>query len=238
MSDIDNTTPATEPGIVATPLTVRDIVPISNFDQLPDIHEDDVLVVQDVSVPAYRKLTLSRLLSWLTVGFRQMAFDSAHPAYDPDTGYGDIYVQYPVAYDMDTHTIQYNAPEPAQLYNRNGIQSTWVELDFDGAFFRANGGLSQNFDGQTKPQAEELPNIVGSTYQKFIGWHNGRTSTTGALTYTEIIENTAPTTSAGGNAGVLGINASKTTGTGNGVYKDNGHVTPTNFTIRVWLRTA
>lgn len=71
-----------------------------------------------------------------------------------------------------------------------------------------------------------------------IGWHNGTVATVGAITYTNVIENTCPATSAGGNAGYIGIDASKTTGTGKGVYKNNGHVTPTNYTFKVWLRTA
>ena len=240
MSDTDNTTPATEPGTVATPLTVRDIVPISSFEQLPDIHDDDVLVVQDVSVPAYRKLTIRRLLEWLTIGFRQMAFDSAHPAYDPDTGYGDIYIQYPQAYDMDTHTIQYNAPEPAQLYNRNGITSTWVELDYDGAFFRSNGGFAQNFDEQTTPQSDDVKphthgvtdpghshsiiddtvkNAVGSFYSSAGGSYYFRLARDGTTNSGTLVAAT----------GTTHITIKNSTG---------AETRPTNYTIRIWLRTA
>lgn len=145
-------------------------------------------------------------------------------------------VQFPVAYDMETHTVMYDTEDPNVTYNGNGLTSTWVELDFDGGFFRANGGLAENF-GAGK-QAEELPNIVGHTLQRMIGWHNSTVATVGATTYTNVIENTCPATSAGGNAGYIGIDASRTTGTGNGVYKNNGHVTPTNYTIKVWLRVA
>ncbi len=57
----------------------------------------------------------------------QAIFDAAHPK-------NEIYVQYP------------GTSTPADLYNKNGITSTWqVQTVFNGAFFRASGGNADPF---------------------------------------------------------------------------------------------
>jgi len=58
---------------------------------------------------------------------KQAIFDAAHPK-------NEIYVQYP------------GTSTPADLYNKNGITSTWqVQTVFNGAFFRASGGNADPF---------------------------------------------------------------------------------------------
>lgn len=61
----------------------------------------------------------------------QPIFDFCHPV-------GETYTQYPE---------QLN---PMSLYNRNGIQSTWVVIDYGGAFFRAEGGNAMTFDDNVR----------------------------------------------------------------------------------------
>ena len=65
---------------------------------------------------------------WMDVGASaaQSIFDICHPI-------DEVYVQFP------------QQDDPATLYNKNGIQSTWTLLDYSGAFFRASGGNAANF---------------------------------------------------------------------------------------------
>ena len=57
---------------------------------------------------------------------KQPIFDFIHPV-------GETYIQLPLQ------------PDPATLYNQGGITSVWTEIDYDGAFFRANGGSADPF---------------------------------------------------------------------------------------------
>lgn len=58
---------------------------------------------------------------------KQAIFDSLHPK-------NEIYVQYP------------GTSAPADLYNKNGITSTWqIQTSYIGAFFRASGGNADAF---------------------------------------------------------------------------------------------
>lgn len=57
---------------------------------------------------------------------KQPIFDFIHPV-------GETYIQFPLQ------------PDPATLYNQGGITSTWTEINYDGAFFRANGGNADPF---------------------------------------------------------------------------------------------
>lgn len=205
--------------------------------QLQDLSPDDVILVQ--SENTYNKASLQDILDWIDKGLNQKAFDIAHPVYDPATGHGDIYLQFPSAYDMDTHTIQYNTATPMELYNHNGITSTWVELDFDGAFFRANGGLAQNFDGQTTPQAEGLPNISGGFFtgtpaeQLASFLTNGATGCFTTSDHSNYVLS-YKSSSYGGGPAKVNFSAKNS----NAIYGASSHVTPTNFTFKVWLRTA
>lgn len=148
-------------------------------------------------------------------------------------------VQFPVAYDMETHTVMYDTEDPNVTYNGNGITSTWVELDYDGAFFRSNGGLAQNFDGQTTPQAEGLPNISGGFFtgtpaeQLASFLTNGAT---GCFTTSDHSNYVLSYKSSSYGGGPARVNFSAKNS--NAIYGASSHVTPTNYTIKVWLRTA
>lgn len=61
------------------------------------------------------------------------AFDVAHPI-------GEVYVQYPWTKD------------PESLYNHNGVESKWELIDYDGAFFRAEGGNADKFQEEKEVQ--------------------------------------------------------------------------------------
>jgi hypothetical protein len=56
----------------------------------------------------------------------QEIFDIIHPV-------GEVYVQYP------------QQDPPATIYNKSGITSTWTVIDYNGAFFRAQGGNANAF---------------------------------------------------------------------------------------------
>lgn len=73
----------------------------------------------------------------LGVGFQQIAFDSAHPV-------NDKYIQFP------------GDPEPEELYNKNGIQSTWEDISshFAGLSMRFAGGLAEEFNKQLTVQSK------------------------------------------------------------------------------------
>lgn len=106
-----------------------------------------------------------------------------------------IYVQFP------------GKKEPQELYS--SVKSKWKKLNFNGAFFRANGGNAQHFDNQESPQGMMIQShnhsITGVAY-----------AVTGAL---------QGTTSAGA---ALNINATGETG---GV-----ETRPVNYTIQIWER--
>lgn len=173
---------------------------------------------------------------------RQSFFDAAHPV-------GDIFIQYPSKGDFVTKT-------PEQLYNVNGITSTWAEVDYGGAFFRSNGGNSENFGSGL--QGEGLPNITGSlgiSGNRFAGNANGTFSATtsydggdGCFANTKFLALGASSSSnnsfSAGNAfnynpGSITVtqpnfNASKS----NSIYGGSQHVTPVNYTVKIWRRTA
>lgn len=70
----------------------------------------------------------------------QAVFDISHPV-------GDLYKQYPQ--QEDPHT----------LYNKNGVTSTWTIVDYNGAFFRAQGGNAESFidkNGVLKKQTDSV----------------------------------------------------------------------------------
>jgi hypothetical protein len=57
--------------------------------------------------------------------------------------------EFPIGFVYEQH---HNTQPPTELFNYEGFY--WVELDYGGAFFRAAGGLAQNFEDQTTPQAD------------------------------------------------------------------------------------
>lgn len=77
---------------------------------------------------------------WLGRGWRsavsqvQQAFDKARPV-------GSTYTQFP------------GTDDPNTLFNDDDITSVWTELDFGGAFFRANGGVAKGFNCGVQPES-------------------------------------------------------------------------------------
>lgn len=151
---------------------------------------------------------------------RQLFMDVAHPI-------NDIYVQYP-------SIGSYVTKNPMELYNKNGVQSNWVELDYGGAFFRSNGGLSKNFN--SGKQAEGLPNIKGSLVTGSSTPFFLSSGTSGAFTNNEtgLRLYSGPATSNYDRTSKVLFDASKS----NSIYGASSHVTTENYTIKIWHRTA
>lgn len=129
--------------------------------------------------------------------------------------------------------VQY--PQQASPNDLWGEFSTWEVIDYDGAFFRAEGGRSKTFIEESEDlvkQSEGLPNIDGTLYFDI---STSGTSGYGALSDT-YYNNTSGIIGIGGvgKMAILKINASKS----NPIYGKSDHVTPENYTMRIWKRTA
>lgn len=146
--------------------------------------------------------------------------DDSHPV-------NSIYIQYP------------SQSAPSDLF---GL-TTWTDVssNYEGAFFRANGGASASFG--TK-QAEGLPEIYGE-----LGFHVA--DAPGFYIYTN-------PSGYSGAFGAASKSGSLATGYGGGVSSQSGgrvatfsaekynsiynknesHVTPVNYSIKIWKRTA
>lgn len=167
--------------------------------------------------------------TWKSLGSSitlQQAFDAAHPV-------GDTYTQYP------------QQDDPATLYNKNGIQSTWSVVNYDGAFFRAQGGNAATYidkAGILSKQNEGLPNVTGSITATNGsagqgGGLGGGTVTilnSGALKGYLMSRQRTGGSDYGNVLNSIGFDASAS----NPIYGSSQHVTPENYTIRVWKRTA
>lgn len=149
---------------------------------------------------------------------------------------GVIYIQFP----------QQKSPE--ELFP--GM--TWEELDYDGAFFRASGGNADGFieeSGDLSKQAEGLPDITGSITPRDSNFFisagiSGAGAFTTASTGASYIGATLQTglTHRGNKFTFSAANGETTTdGTVRStaeVYGKSDHVTPENYTMRIWKRTA
>lgn len=81
----------------------------------------------EVTIGTIQCFTDSSNLADITYNLtKQEIFDIIHPI-------NEVYTQYPTMTD------------PQTLYNTNGITSTWVEVNFSGAFFRSEGGKANAF---------------------------------------------------------------------------------------------
>lgn len=78
---------------------------------------------------------------WIGRGWRS-AVSQAQQAFDKARPIGSTYTQFP------------NTDDPNTLFNDGDITSTWAELNFNGAFFRATGGTSCGFNSGL--QAESI----------------------------------------------------------------------------------
>lgn len=106
---------------------------------------------------------------------------------------------------------------------------TWQKLP-DGVFLRNAGGNAGNV-GTT--QEESLPNIRGNFSSSRLAL--GSLNASGAFA-----DSSEPVTGSYSGSGYshyyqeIDFNANNS----NSIYKDNGHVTPYNYCVHMWLRTA
>lgn len=151
---------------------------------------------------------------------------------------GFIYIQFP------------NQSKPEDIFTGH-----WSDITplYAGAFFRAEGGNALPFPEDGAPstaQAEGLPNITGWFGDKGSAWGNGghnRIITAGvafSIDNTQVSDNGLSADSAGKrhNPRKVLFDASqgetRMSGTiSNLVYGKSDHVTPVNYTIKIWKRT-
>ena len=134
---------------------------------------------------------------------------------------GDTYVQYP------------QQANPNELW---GAFSTWQVVNYDGAFFRAEGTNANAFiekTGNLVKQQEGLPNITGyfgvtmTSYNSaegafYNGDNDGISKTAGASFTNEHITSRKY------------FNAARSSS----IYGGSTHVTPENYTMRIWKRVV
>lgn len=113
--------------------------------------------------------------------------------------------------------------------------SDWVQLNYNGVFFRSSGGKANIFEGGLQP--EQLPNIqgsVGGVMNMYKQYHSG----------TFYWKNEGNTDYDGdtGQTGVTKFKASLGQTNIDGTFKpendstyvDGGEVRPNNMTIQIW----
>jgi hypothetical protein len=177
----------------------------------------------------------------------QAISSGAIPTFDVVYPIGCTYMQYP------------NCPSPNDLW---GSISTWTELDFGGAFFRATGGNAKNFnDGVQKESIKQhkhgfswsgtTSDMDGDNYGSVEcaseGLFNGRGNiTTGGRISVSNNRNWAGGDNNESNRpGKMTINLSHThtysgesTTEYNSTSVGNNETRPKNYTVRIWKRTA
>lgn len=133
-----------------------------------------------------------------------------------------VYTQYP------------NELPPWELWKFTQM-SDWVQLNYNGVFFRSSGGKANIFEGGLQP--EQLPNIqgsVGGVMNMYKQYHSG----------TFYWKNEGNTDYDGdtGQTGVTKFKASLGQTNIDGTFKpendstyvDGGEVRPNNMTIQIW----
>jgi hypothetical protein len=86
----------------------------------------------------------------------QEIFDIIHPV-------GEVYVQYP------------QQDPPATIYNKSGITSTWTVIDYNGAFFRAQGGNAIAFSEKGSVLSTQSDMVKSHTHGMKNHTHSGTT---------------------------------------------------------------
>ena len=141
---------------------------------------------------------------------------------------GDTYVQYP------------QQANPNELW---GAFSTWQVVNYDGAFFRAEGTNANAFiekTGNLVKQNEGLPNITGSFHgtahcnnnSSIIQSYSGGGAISDSLG--AYINHRMPDNHTKAIDVLYSLNASKS----NSIYGASSHVTPENYTMRIWKRIS
>ena len=139
-----------------------------------------------------------------------------------------VYTQYP------------NCKEPKELWKN----TNWELIDFNGAFFRAAGGNAGEFG---KIQNEGLPNITGD---KLLSWTdytgggiimNETTNKSSSALYSyqdsqyySFYYSDPISSKISAHHNILGFNANRN----NTIYGNSDHVTPINYSIKIWKRIA
>lgn len=104
--------------------------------QLPESETIPLVPVLENGKITYRKYKQDTNISF-DVSVSQIAFDAAHPI-------DEVYTQYPFQ------------KSPEEVYNKNGVHSIWERVkDYDGAFFRAEGGNADEFK-----EKKDSPTVV------------------------------------------------------------------------------
>lgn len=145
---------------------------------------------------------------------------------------GFVYEQLPPTIDEDG--IERTPLDPNTLFNNGYVHSVWKRLDYDGAFFRAEGDSALPFG--TGVQSEGIPDITGTTGGVIGGQYN-----TGAFS-----SSSKSWTLPSGSGYVFvttDFKASKSETKTDGtiretaeVYGKSDHVTPRNYTKIEWIR--
>ena len=104
-----------------------------------------------------------------------------------------------------------NLPDPNEIFNSQEVKSVWEKIEFNGAFFRAEGGNAQPFDNQEDAQAD------------MIKAHSHSASGT--------IQNLSVTFTASSGAGI-------TQGTVSTSSVGGLETRPVNYTIVIWKRVS
>lgn len=129
----------------------------------------------------------------------------------------------PVGY---IHVQLPNTPTPDDMWGAYGMTWQDVSADYAGAFLRVAGGDAAEFG--TK-QEEGLPNITGTFATT--PWSNDAQAS-GCFTAVDY-SNRCDAPSAG-RASKVTLNASRSSA----VYGASTHVTPVNYAVKIWKRTA
>ena len=112
-----------------------------------------------------------------------------------------------------------------------GDYSTWEVINYDSAFFRAEGTNANAFNGDR--QAEGLPDLSGNLSGVYL---RGRSN----LNANGVFSRTTFRNS--GYCGYSGLQGKETeflqfyASSSNPIYGRSAHVTPENYTYRIWKR--
>ena len=144
-------------------------------------------------------------------------------------------------YPIDSIYTQYpNCKEPKELWKN----TNWEIIDYNGAFFRSVGGNSNEFG---KIQNEGLPNIKGN---KLLAWtdytgggiimrENTNEKSSALYSYQDskyysFYYNDPISSKDNTHHNILSFDANRT----NEIYGSSNHVTPLNYSIKIWKRTS
>ena len=134
---------------------------------------------------------------------------------------GDTYVQYP------------QQASPNELW---GAFSTWQVVNYDGAFFRAEGTNANAFIEKTDnlvKQGEGLPNITG-----YFGVTKTMCDSAEGAFYNEGDDGISKTKGASFKNEYITSKKYFNAARSSSIYGRSTHVTPENYTMRIWKRVS